>query len=75
MRSPNLRPGERYPGPALFVLGGRSTYTGPETRAAVMEHFPRARIEIIPRSGHNPHTEARDEFVETVLAFGKEGSS
>ena len=75
MRSSNLRPGERYVGPALFVLGGRSSYTGPEDRAAILEHFPRAGIEVIPESGHNPHTEARDEFVEAVLAFGKEGGS
>ena len=75
MRSSNLTPGERYGGPALFVLGGRSSYTGPESRAAIAEHFPRARIEVIPESGHNPHTEAREKFIETVLEFGKDGGS
>jgi esterase len=75
MRSANLAPGERYGGPSLFVLGGRSSYTGPESRAAIVEHFPRARIEVIPESGHNPHTETREKFVETVLAFGKDGGS
>ena len=75
MRSANLRPGERYGGPALFILGGRSSYTGPAQRAAILEHFPAARIEVIPESGHNPHTEARDRFVETVRAFGTEGRS
>jgi esterase len=75
MRSSNLAPGERYGGPTLFVLGGRSSYTGPEDRAAIVAHFPRARIEVIPESGHNPHTETREKFVETVLAFGKDGGS
>ena len=75
MRSSNLAPGERYGGPTLFVLGGRSSYTGAEDRASIVAHFPRARIEVIPESGHNPHTETREKFVETVLAFGKDGRS
>jgi esterase len=34
----------------------------------VKSHFPQARIEVIAESGHNPHMDAREGFVRTVLA-------
>jgi len=36
-----------------------------------MRHFPNARIETIAESGHNPHMEAREDFVEVVTRFLK----
>lgn len=62
----SLTSGDRYAGPTLFVAGGRSDYVQPEDHAAIRRHFPAARIEVIPESGHNPHMEAREKFVALV---------
>lgn len=56
-----------YQGPALFVTGGKSRYVGAGDVAAIHAHSPRAEIEIISESGHNPHMEARSEFITCVL--------
>jgi esterase len=61
-----LVPGDRYPGPALFIAGERSRYIRPEDRAAILAHFPSARIEVIAGSGHTPHIEAREAFVRAL---------
>ncbi len=61
-----LREDERFDGPALFVTGGKSNYVREEDRAAIARHFPKARIETIAMSGHNPHMETRAEFVRIV---------
>ncbi len=58
---------DRYDGPALFILGGRSSFVQPEDHANIRRHFPEARIEVLPESGHNPHLEAREKFVALVL--------
>lgn len=63
-----LQPDDRYPGPALFVTGGRSQYVLPEDHAGIREHFPAARIVTLPTAGHNAHMETRTEFVQTVFA-------
>lgn len=67
-----LRDEERFEGKALFVTGGKSNYVdaseGSADRAAIMRHFPGARIETIAASGHNPHMETRAEFARIVLA-------
>jgi esterase len=59
---------DRFAGPALFVVGGKSRYVLPEDHAAIRAHFPAARVATIAESGHNPHMDAREEFVRTVLA-------
>ncbi len=61
-----LRPEDRFAGPTLFVLGGRSRYAEPSDHDLIRHHFPEARIEVIPESGHNPHMDAREEFVRLV---------
>jgi len=63
-----LGPDDRYAGPALFLLGGHSSFVQPEDHAKIRRHFPAARIEILAESGHNPHLEARAAFVAAVLA-------
>ncbi len=60
-------PDDRYDGPTLFILGGRSSFVSAEDHAAIRRHFPAAQIETLPDSGHNPHLEAREAFVELVL--------
>ncbi len=61
-----LDPGDRFPEPILFLLGGKSSYFRPEDEALTTEHFPKARFVRIEESGHNPHIEARDQFVDEV---------
>jgi esterase len=68
LESNPLASGDRYLGPTLFVAGAQSGYVKPADRDLIHRHFPSARIEVLPGSGHNPHIEARDAFVKTVLA-------
>lgn len=62
----SLAPDDRFAGPTLFVAGGRSDYVQPADHATIRRHFPAARVEIIPESGHNPHMETREKFVALV---------
>lgn len=62
----SLQTDDRYEGPTLFIAGGRSQYVQPGDHEAIRRHFPSARIEVIPESGHNPHMEARERFVALV---------
>jgi esterase len=64
-RNPLLA-GDRFGGPTLFIAGGRSAYVQPEDRGAILGHFPSARVVTLPDSGHNPHIEAREAFVNAV---------
>jgi pimeloyl-ACP methyl ester carboxylesterase len=64
----SLAPADRFAGPALFIAGGRSAYVQAADHAAILRHFPAARIETIPAAGHNPHMDSRAEFVRIVLA-------
>ena len=57
---------DRYPGPALFIAGEKSGYVRAGDRDLILGHFPSARIEVIPGSGHTPHIEAREAFVGAV---------
>jgi esterase len=61
-----LRSDERYAGPTLFVLGGRSRYAESGDHALIRSHFPSAQIQVIAESGHNPHMDQREEFVRLV---------
>lgn len=61
-----LGAGERFEGATLFVVGGKSRYVHAQDHAAIMAHFPRARIETIAEAGHNPHMETRAEFVAAI---------
>lgn len=65
----SLQPGDRYDGPTLFISGGRSPYVTPADHAAIQQHFPQAKFEVIAEAGHNPHLEAREKFVELVRSF------
>ncbi len=62
-----LTPADRYAGPTLFIVGGRSRYVEPRDHAAIRQYFPAAKIEVIADSGHNPHMDRREEFVRLVL--------
>jgi len=58
---------DRFDGRARFILGGKSNYVADEDRATIAKHFPAAEICVLPHAGHNPHMEAREEFVAEVL--------
>jgi len=66
VKSP-LGPEDRCAGPAQFILCGRSGFVRPEDHALIRRHFPAAVLSALPQSGHNPHLEARDAFVELVV--------
>ncbi len=68
MEKNSLQPGDRFSGPALFVLGGRSRYAESGDQALIRNYFPAAQIEVIADSGHNPHMDQREEFVRLVLS-------
>ncbi len=65
----SLRPGDRYDGPTLFVVGGYSKHVREEDRPEILARFPQARIETVAKSGHNPHIEQREAFVAAVREF------
>ena len=66
---PEMRPGQVYAGPALFVAGRRSTYVKPEHAEPIRGLFPRAEVVRIPDAGHWVHAERPDAFIETVMPF------
>lgn len=70
-----LDPGMTYAGPTTFILGGRSRYVTPDDVPLIRRHFPAAVIATIAASGHNPHMDARTEFVDGVRAAWRRGGS
>jgi len=64
-----LQPAERFDGDVLFLLGGRSDYFRPEDEGTTRAHFPYVQFATIAESGHNPHFDAREKFVEIVGGF------
>ena len=67
MEKNSLQAADRFSGPTLFVLGGRSRYAEPGDHALIKKHFPAVQIEVIADSGHNPHMDQREEFVRLVV--------
>lgn len=59
---------EVFHGPTRFIAGGKSAYVQAEDHASIRRHFPAADIVTLAESGHNPHMETREAFVEAVLA-------
>jgi esterase len=62
-----LAEGDRYDGPVLFVTGGKSRYVVPTDWERIETHFPKAALEVIADSGHNPHMETREAFVRAII--------
>ncbi|WP_170319410.1 alpha/beta fold hydrolase [Polyangium spumosum] len=54
----------------VLALSGRYDYVCPvELWAESIEKLPRGRLDILERSGHNPHYEEADRFDTVLLAF------
>jgi pimeloyl-ACP methyl ester carboxylesterase len=66
---PATVPGMTYPGPALFVAGGRSDYLRPEHEPAIRRLFPAAEIRRIENAGHWLHAEHPAVFLDIVEPF------
>ena len=70
-----LATGDAFAGPVLVVAGEKSNYIESADHATLQRHFPAARIVVLAGSGHNPHLEAREAFVRTVLADASQAPS
>jgi len=55
--------------PTLVLWGQRDLYFPHAYARRVQALIPHARIEVLPRSGHAPHTHHPDAFNQAVLAF------
>lgn len=75
IESSPLADSDKFAGPTLFILGGRSHYTDDEDIPVIRGIFSDCRIETIRESGHNPHIEAREAFVSLVASFLSVGES
>lgn len=64
-----LEPGDSYDGDALFIMGGKSRYFVKEELPTLRAYFPSSALEVVPESGHNPHFECRERFVEILSRF------
>jgi len=64
----SLAPDDRFTGPTLFILGGRSRYAEPRDSDLIRRHFSAAKVEVIADSGHNPHMDKRGDFVRLLLS-------
>ena len=64
----SLTRGDRFAGPTLFVIGGKSRYVDLLTdRDNILEIFPTVHFEVIAEARHNPHMDSRLDFVRVVL--------
>ena len=58
---------EIFNGPTRFIRGGKSNYITDADSILIKKHFPLADMITLPQSAHNPHFDARAEFVDAVL--------
>ena len=60
---------EKYLGETLFILGAKSDFVKEFDYPIIYKHFPKAEIEVIENSDHNPHFTAREKFLEILVPF------
>lgn len=63
----SLADDDRFDGPTLFIVGGKSRYVTEDDHAKIRRHFPQVKFAVLAESGHNPHMDAREAFVRAVL--------
>ncbi|MEM8549627.1 MAG: alpha/beta fold hydrolase [Verrucomicrobiota bacterium] len=71
LRGNNVAAEERYTGPSLFILGGQSRFVSEADHEMIREHFPRVVIKTLQQSGHNPHLDATEDFIELYRDFAR----
>jgi pimeloyl-ACP methyl ester carboxylesterase len=59
----------KYNGEVLFMRGERSGYIEDMDMLQIQDHFPKAKLVTIPKSGHWLHAENPDAFFEEVMPF------
>jgi pimeloyl-ACP methyl ester carboxylesterase len=52
--------------PVLFIRGGRSDYINDENISSIESNFRNYSIETMPASGHWPHYEHPEEFIQII---------
>jgi pimeloyl-ACP methyl ester carboxylesterase len=57
---------ESYGGVVTFVNGGKSSYVRLEDEDAIIGHFPKARIVVLPEAGHFVHAEDKAGFLSAL---------
>ncbi|MFH1119085.1 MAG: alpha/beta fold hydrolase [Bacteroidota bacterium] len=63
----------KYPGPVLFVKGGKSDYIQDEDLRLILRNFPEAKLMTIASASHWVHADAPDELCRLFSLFlGKE---
>ncbi len=58
-----------FPGPVLFIRGGRSNYIREEDWEDIKRRFPGAVMQTIAEATHWVHADAPGEFLEMVRSF------
>ncbi len=58
--------------PALIVWGAQDRLVPPAFGEAYHKHLPQAQMKLIADCGHLPMFEKEQQFVETLIAFGRE---
>lgn len=64
-----LRDVAPYPGPTLWIGGGRSVYVTDEFAPAMEALFPRVRRTTVKQAGHWVHSEQPEIFIEILRRF------
>lgn len=64
-----IQASDRCSVPSLFLMGENSDVVSKEDEAGIHKAFPQANIKWLEGSGHNPHFEARNIFVQELIAF------
>jgi pimeloyl-ACP methyl ester carboxylesterase len=57
---------ESYGGVVTFVNGGKSSYVRLEDEDAIIRHFPKARINVLPDAGHFVHADDKAGFLSAL---------
>ncbi len=58
-----------YAGPSLFLCGADSEYVTPSAEPAILQRFPRARIERVAGASHWLHAEKPEQVIASLREF------
>lgn len=61
--------GQCFTGRTLFLKGDQSRFVLPSDYPSVHAYFPKTTITTLKESGHNPHIDQPEAFLEEVLHF------
>ena len=66
LRQNSLSGADRYPGPALLIAGGKSTFIQEGDAEAMKQWLPQLKLVSLPKAGHNVHVEDRSGFLDAL---------